>query len=128
MKRGMSAADLFAEAESQIVRLTPGEALSSVLERGAVLVDIRCSEDLVAEGAVPGAVHVPRSVLEWRADAGSKHRDGRLLTGAQLIVMCADGYSSALAAANLVRLGHGDAADVIGGFHAWKAAGLPVTV
>jgi rhodanese-related sulfurtransferase len=122
----MSAAGLVADVAYSVVRFTPGEALTSIIESGAVLVDTRDHEDRKAEGAVPGAVHIPRSVLEWRADATCEHRDERLVTGAQIIVMCSDGYSSVLAASNLVRLGHSGAADIIGGFRAWKRAGLPV--
>lgn len=121
-----SADALFAEALGSIRRMTPTEALDDMLTHQAILIDTRCGEDRLAEGVVPGSIHIPRTVLEWRADRASRNRDERLLTGARLIVMCSDGYSSALAAANLVRLGHRNAADVVGGFRAWKAAGLPV--
>lgn len=121
-----TAADLHAEAAARVQRLSPSEALTAVIARGAVLIDCRCSADIAAEGVVPGAIRIPRTVLEWRADRSAPHHDSRLITGARLIVMCNDGYSSTLAAANLVRLGHEGAADVVGGFRAWKAAGLPV--
>jgi rhodanese-related sulfurtransferase len=69
-------------------------------------------------------VHVPRSVLEWRADPTSSTHDPAL-AGRRLVLVCAQGYSSSLAAATLVELGV-DAGDLDGGFEAWAAAGLPV--
>lgn len=123
----MTAADLHAEASAVVDRLSPSEALEAVLTEGAVLIDTRCEGDVAREGFVPGAIGIPRTVLEWRADRSSDFRDDRLFAGGRLIVICNDGYSSTLAAANLVRLGH-EAGDVIGGFRAWKAAGLPVAI
>ena len=117
--------DLMREAAEVVARLGPANAYRAT-EEGAVLVDTRCDADRAAEGIIPGSVHAPRTVLEWRADANSEFTDARLCDGSRLIVMCNDGYSSLLAAANLHRLGHADVADVVGGFRAWKAAGLPV--
>jgi rhodanese-related sulfurtransferase len=66
-----------------------------------------------------------RNVLEWRADPTSAYADAAL-SGRRLIVMCAEGYSSSLAAASLQDVGLTDATDMVGGFLAWRAAGLPV--
>lgn len=107
-------------AARRIQRYTPAEAHAS----GAVLVDIRSRDAREHLGVIPGAIHVPRTVLEWRADPASEWRNPRL-DGLPLIVICDHGYSSVLAAANLVSLGR-EAGDVIGGFEAWLAAGLPV--
>ncbi|HEY5578557.1 MAG TPA: rhodanese-like domain-containing protein [Acidimicrobiia bacterium] len=122
---GMSVNDLLEEARSEIERLTPLEAAREVAG-GGIIVDTRCMEDRTADGAVPGSVHIPRTVLEWRADPGSEHRDDRIADrDARLIIMCNDGYSSSLAAANLRRMGFARVADVIGGFRGWVASGLP---
>ena len=86
----------------------------------------RGDADREAHGAVPGSVHVPLSVLPWRADPASRHHN-RHLGGARLDLRCTDGFSSSLAARWLVELGL-DAADVVGGFGAWRDAGLPVVV
>lgn len=76
---------------------------------------------------VPGARFVPRNVLEWRADPRSPHRDPAVSDfPGTLVLMCAQGYQSSLAAATLQELGHADATDMAGGFEAWAAAGLPV--
>jgi rhodanese-related sulfurtransferase/SAM-dependent methyltransferase len=92
-----------------------------------VIVDIRADAQRAADGLVPGAVVVPRNVLEWRADPTSPDRDPRV-AGAPgpVVLMCAEGYGSSLAAAALQDLGVARATDMAGGFVAWRAAGLPV--
>ena len=67
------------------------------------------------------------NVLEWRLDPSCPHCDQRLAAGDRLIVLiCNEGYQSSLAAATVERFGPRPVADVIGGFQAWRAAGLPV--
>ena len=96
---------------------------------GALLIDIRSDTQRVRDGLVPGALVVPRNVLEWRCDPASPHRDPRIdgLTQA-LILICDEGYQSSLAAATLQELGLTRTTDVIGGFRAWRDAGLRVRV
>jgi rhodanese-related sulfurtransferase len=121
-----TAADLLAEARARLRRLEPGEA-HAAQERGALLVDTRDSGDRRTEGVIPGSLHVALSVLEWRADPACESHDPRFHDlDRQIVVVCNDGYSSSLAAARLQQLGFANATDVVGGFHAWKAAGLPV--
>ena len=112
--------ELLADAEARIRRYTPAEAQSA----DAALVDIRSQDAREHDGAIPGAYHVPRTVLEWRvaSDAWRNHD----LDGRALILVCDHGYSSVLAAATLVALGR-DAGDLAGGVEAWRNAGLPVT-
>jgi len=116
--------DLLQEARERLVRLTPTEALAA-MQRGEILVDTRCSEDLLHSGTIPGAVHVPLSVLEWQVDPTGT-RDPHLARAERLILLCNHGFSSSLAAARLHDLGLTNSTDVIGGFEAWRAAGLPV--
>ena len=115
--------DLLERSRAGLERLTPAEARAAV-EKGAVIVDMRPVNQRRDGGVVPGAVVVCRNVLEWRADPSSGHSDARLV-GRQLIVMCAEGYSSSLAAASLQEIGL-RATDMVGGFEAWREAGLPV--
>jgi rhodanese-related sulfurtransferase len=76
---------------------------------------------------VPGSIHVPRTVLEWRLEPRGPWRNPHVGgLNRQLIVLCDHGYSSIFAAAILAELGYARAADVAGGFEAWAAAGLPV--
>ena len=115
-----------AAARSRIDRLPP-EAASRAMTEGALLVDTRCADLRRETGTIPGSVHVPLSVLFWRLDPSSGHDDPALSDLARPIVLiCAHGYSSSLAAATLRDLGFASVADVIGGFEAWAAAGLPV--
>jgi rhodanese-related sulfurtransferase len=118
--------DLLAHARSGLDRLEPAAALAAV-EGGALLVDTRCAELRQADGVVPGSVHVPLSVLYWRLDPASGYDDPSLSDpDRQVILLCAHGYSSSLAAATLREIGFKRATDVVGGFEAWSAAGLPV--
>jgi rhodanese-related sulfurtransferase len=121
-----TADELLAQARARIERLTPAEALAAVRE-GALIVDIRAADDRERAGVVPGALHVPRTVLEWRLDPDSPWRSPYAPgLDRQVLVLCDHGWSSSLAAAVLVELGFERAGDVIGGFEAWREAGLPV--
>jgi rhodanese-related sulfurtransferase len=115
--------ELIDRAARSIRRYLPEEARAAA-EHGALLVDIRSADVRRRDGVIPGAVHVPRTVLEWRTDQGGEWRN-ELLDGRRLILVCDHGYSSVLGAATLVELGR-DCGDVVGGFEAWAAAGLPV--
>jgi rhodanese-related sulfurtransferase len=118
--------EVLAEARSRIIRLLPEEAAARVAA-GALLVDIRPAVYRAEEGVVPGALVIERNVLEWRLDPQS---DARLpqATGhdVEVIVLCNEGYTSSVAADSLRELGLIHSADVIGGYRAWAAAGLPV--
>jgi rhodanese-related sulfurtransferase len=117
---------LLADARGRIERLTP-EGASRAMAEGALLVDTRCGDDRRETGTIPGSVHVPLSVLFWRLDPSSGYDDPALSDLARpIVLMCAHGYSSSLAAATLRDLGFARVADVIGGFEAWVATGLPV--
>ena len=117
--------NLLGRSRAGLARLTPLAAQEAVRAGGAVIVDTRPIGQRRAQGVVPGAVVVCRNVLEWRADGTSGVADDRLV-GKDLIVMCAEGYSSSLAAATLQQIGLASATDMIGGFEAWRGAGLPV--
>jgi rhodanese-related sulfurtransferase len=119
--------ELLAQARSRLDRLEPLEARER-MDGGAILIDIRSDSQRAADGEVPGAVFVPRNVLEWRLDPASSFRDEDLARPeATIVVMCNEGYQSSLAAATLQNLGLPHATDLAGGFQAWRAAGLPVT-
>ena len=118
---------LLTRARSRLRRLSPAEAHEEVATTGAVLVDIRPEGQRAIEGAIPGALIVERNVLEWRFDPTSSARLAAATDyGVRVIVFCSEGYSSSLAAAALQDLGLWSATDLIGGFHAWHAFGLPI--
>jgi len=125
-RRPATADELLERARRQLRRLTPAAALAAQ-RQGALLVDLRAGDERARDGVVPGSVHIPRTVLEWRFDPTSPSRDPRVCDRERLVVLlCAHGYSSSLAAASLQELGYTRATDVDGGFEAWRAAGLPV--
>lgn len=120
-----SVAELLAEARSGIRRYRPAEALARAAN-GAVLVDLRSHDERERDGVIPGSVHVPRSVLEWRVDESSGFSNPNVARiELELVLVCNEGYSSSFAAAALRELGFSRAGDLAGGFQAWRAAGLP---
>jgi rhodanese-related sulfurtransferase len=117
---------VLAAARARLHRLTPVQAAAAA-EHGALLVDTRPESYRQAHGAIPGAVVVERNVLEWRLDPTSPDRLPEANDAAKLVILfCNQGYASSLAAASLQDLGLFRATDLIGGFEAWKDAGLPV--
>ena len=118
--------ELLLAARKRLDRVTPDQAAAAVRDEGALLIDIRSESQLAADGTVPEARHVPRNVLEWRLDPASEHCDPELASYERtVILMCDAGYQSSLAAATLKDLGIENATDMIGGFQAWRDAGLP---
>jgi rhodanese-related sulfurtransferase len=117
---------LLEAARARLNRLEPA-AVREAAASGALIVDTRCAEARQANGVIPGSVHVPLSVLYWRLDPTSGHDDKDLSDRSRrIVVVCADGYSSSLAAATLRDLGFSQATDLVGGFNGWVAAGLAV--
>ena len=119
-------AALLAQARARLRRLEPWEA-AAALEEWAALVDIRPAAERAVEGEIPGALVVERSALEWRFDPASAERLPMAHRDLQVIVICSQGRTSSLAAAALQDVGVERATDVVGGFRAWRAAGLPTT-
>jgi rhodanese-related sulfurtransferase len=116
--------ELLKAAEASITRLAPEDAAVAV-EHGATLIDIRSDLDRERDGIVPGSLHIPRTVLEWRLAGDSAWRNPFAPgINEQVIVICDHGCSSVLAAATLAWLGFSQVSDVIGGYAAWQRAGL----
>ena len=126
MGNPLSAQDLLDAARRRITRHTPTQA-HDAQSQGAIIVDLRCDADRIAEGSIPGGLPIALSVLPWRVDPESPSPDERLTSrDTTLILVCNDGFSSSLAAAELVEMGFAHTGDIEGGFRAWTAAGLPV--
>jgi len=117
--------DLLADARSRLRRLSPTEAHLAT-RAGAVLVDTRSVEERRRDGCIPGARCFPLSELEWWLDPASGHNDDGISLSDWVIVLCAEGYASSLAAARLQTLGFRRATDVVDGIAGWKDAGLPL--
>ncbi|MFD5761449.1 rhodanese-like domain-containing protein [Streptomyces mirabilis] len=109
-------------------RVEAEEAYSAAQAGEALLVDIRYSALRERDGLIPGALVVERNELEWRLDPEGSHRAPEATShDLRVVVVCNEGYASSLAAVSLHQLGLHRATDLVGGFQAWKAAGLPVT-
>jgi rhodanese-related sulfurtransferase len=123
----LSIEQVLSAARARLRRLSPDEAYEATVKTEATLVDIRPEGQRAIEGSIAGALVVERNVLEWRLDPASSSRlpvatDHDI----QVIVFCSEGYTSSLAAIALQDLGLCRATDMIGGFQAWRAMGLPI--
>ena len=113
-------------ARRRVAQVTAEEAAAE-MSRGALLVDTRSQAQRAAQGEIPGALTIERNVLEWRLDPTSPFRVPQATDrDVRVMVLCAQGYSSTLAALSLKELGLRNVSDVVGGFEAWRAAGLPI--
>ncbi|MGW1979079.1 rhodanese-like domain-containing protein [Streptomyces sp. NPDC001889] len=118
--------ELLEEVRADLDRVGAGKAAEEAAA-GALLVDIRYAALRDRDGLIPGALVVERNELEWRLDPQGSHRAPEAVShDLRVVVICNEGYASSLAAESLRRLGLHRATDLIGGFQAWKAAGLPV--
>ncbi|MFE5759827.1 rhodanese-like domain-containing protein [Streptomyces massasporeus] len=108
-------------------RIGAQEAYEAAQAGDALLVDIRYAALRERDGLIPGAHVVERNELEWRLDPQGSHRLPEATSHAlRVVVICNEGYASSLAAQSLHQLGLHRATDLVGGFQAWRGAGLPV--
>lgn len=117
--------DKVAEIKSQIDNLTVDE-VAAEREQGALVIDIRESEELAQHGKIPGSLHIPRGMLEFHADSTTRYYNPELSPDKRIILHCAGGVRSALGVAALQELGYENVAHLEGGFGAWAQAGAPV--
>lgn len=120
-----SATDLVKEAKLEIENLTPLQVKEELSKKGTVLIDIRESEELKQSGIIPGAVHAPRGMIEFYADSTLPYHKPEFAKGNRIILQCASGGRSALAANTLKQMGYTNVAHLDGGIKAWKEVGLP---
>ncbi|NQV19968.1 MAG: rhodanese-like domain-containing protein [Rhodospirillales bacterium] len=120
--------ELCAEAETEIETLSVAEAMKLADDPEVQIVDIRDIRELWREGAIPGAHHAPRGMLEFWVDPESPYYKEIFGTGKKFVFFCAGGMRSALAAQSVHRMGLKPVAHMAGGFKAWKEAGGPTEV
>ncbi len=118
-----TAAEQVSAARAEIENLS-ADVVAAEIENGAVLVDLR-EADEVAAGMFPSAIHIPRGMLEFRADPTSPYHDDRLDPSKRVVVHCASGGRSALAAKTLKDMGYDSVAHLDGGINAWRDSGRP---
>ena len=121
-----SAGDLVAEAKAEVENLDPDAVEAEITSGEAVLIDLRESEELTTDGRIPGAIHVPRGMLEFRADPTSPYHQEPFDRSRRIILHCAAGGRSALGAVSLQAMGYRNVAHLDGGIKAWKEAGKPL--
>jgi rhodanese-related sulfurtransferase len=120
-----SATDLVREAKQQVENLSPQQVQEELSKGNATLIDIRESEELKQNGKIRSSVHAPRGMLEFYADASLPYHKPEFDKNKRIILHCASGGRSALAAATLKQMGYENVAHMDGGIKAWKEAGLP---
>ncbi len=115
-------------ARSRIARISALELAARLASDSApTVVDTRTATDRARFGVIAGSIHVPRTVVEWHLDPANGYRHPAVTSFDQpLVLVCNGGYSSSLAAANLLDLGFTDVGDLVGGVRAWIDAGHDV--
>lgn len=116
---------LCAEAEAEIETWSVETAREHLNDEDVVLVDIRDIRELWREGAIPGAIHAPRGMLEFWVDPESPYAREVFQSGKRFVFFCAGGLRSALAARAVQDMGLSPVCHMAGGFSAWKEAGGP---
>jgi len=122
-----SATELVKAAKQEIENLTPEQVKEALSSDDVVLIDIRESEELAKDGKIAGAVHAPRGMIEFYADPSLPYHKPEFDSSKKIILHCASGGRSALAAKTLKDMGYNKVAHLEGGIKAWKESGLPVS-
>ena len=121
-----TATEMVAEAKARIENLSVEQAAGEIERGEALLVDVREPDERQANGSIPGAVPAPRGMLEFWADPSSPYHRDEFEPGRRIILHCASGGRSALAAAMMQDLGYTNVAHMDGGINAWKGSGRPL--
>ena len=121
-----SATDLVQKAKQEVENLSPEQLRDELKDPKVVLVDIREAEELAQNGKIQGSVHAPRGMLEFYADPSLPYHKPEFDEQKRIVLHCASGGRSALAAKTLKEMGYSNIAHLDGGLKAWKEKGLPV--
>ena len=124
MKKGIR--ELCEEAEREIETWSVAEAIKHHGDDSVVFVDLRDIRELWREGAIPGAQHAPRGMLEFWVDPESPYAKEVFQSGKRFVFFCAAGLRSALATKTVQDMGLEPVCHIAGGFTAWKESGGPV--
>lgn len=117
--------DLMAAANAEVPRITTEAAQALIADKGALLLDVRDAPELEKAGRADGSHHIPRGMLEFRADPDSPFHDPALRRERPVVLHCASGGRAALAGKVLKDMGYSEVYN-LGGLKDWAAAGGPV--
>ncbi|WP_169567887.1 rhodanese-like domain-containing protein [Sneathiella limimaris] len=117
--------EMVADANSRIETISVDQAKALLGNEDVQFVDIRDVRELYREGAVPGAMHAPRGMLEFWVDPESPYHRPEFASGKKFVFFCAAGWRSALATDTVQSMGLENVCHIDGGFGAWKEAGGP---
>lgn len=126
MKLAKGVKELCAEADGRIETWDASLAIARLHDPGVQLVDIRDVRELWRDGGIPGALHVPRGMLEFWVDPESSYAKPVFQTGKRFVFFCAGGLRSALATRTVQEMGLAPVCHIRRGFKGWKEAGGPV--
>jgi rhodanese-related sulfurtransferase len=113
---------LLEAANAAVPRISPAQAQALIAAEGAIVVDVRDAPEVEKSGKVAGALHVSRGMLEFRADPDSPYHDRHFRKDRPVILYCASGGRSALAAKALQDMGY-TAVHNLGAFKDWVENG-----
>ena len=113
---------MLADANAVIQTISASDLPRHLEEQEAILVDVRDTVEREKDGGIPGSVHAPRGMLEFQADPDSPAYNAALEPGGHIILYCASGGRSALAAKTLLDMGYEDVSSLGGGYAAWQAS------
>jgi rhodanese-related sulfurtransferase len=113
---------MLAEAEAAVPRITPEEAKGLVGRPDVLFLDVREPPEVATSGKVPGALAIPRGLVEFRADPESALHDAAFDRAKTVIAYCASGGRSALVGKTLKDMGYANVRN-LGGFKGWLEAG-----
>jgi rhodanese-related sulfurtransferase len=120
-----SVKDLVEAANAVVPRITPAQAQEMIANGNTLVVDVRDAQEVETSGKVAGAVHIPRGMLEFRADPESPYHDQSFAKDKAVIVYCASGGRAALGGQALKELGYAEVYN-LGGFKDWAESGGPI--
>lgn len=117
---------MMAAANAVIGTVGVHDARAWLDEPGVTFVDVRDAAERHKSGSIPGAISAPRGHLEFYADPSTAIHKPELRSAEKLVVYCATGGRSTLAAKTLIDMGIANVINLAGGFAAWSEAGGPI--
>lgn len=126
MMTAITVAGLVEAARAHVDNLEPAQVAGALADPAVLVVDLRESEERAQHGIVAGTMHAPRGLLECYADPETAYYRAEFTSRRRIVLLCASGERSALAARTLQEMGYVDVGHLDGGLQAWRAAGHPL--